>query len=640
MPLLDAREIDRSYDQRTILAKASMTIDEGERVGLVGNNGSGKSTLGRILAGWEKPDGGILAQSRGTRIDYLEQDPVLKAGSTILEVVSESLVRWSAALARHEEVTEAMAGTAASIDIEELIRQQAAAADEIEREGGWERLHQAEAILGNLGIGDASRKVDTLSGGERRRVALARILVDAPDLAILDEPTNHLDITTIEWLEDYLRNRFRGGLLLITHDRRVLENVTQRTLEIHDGKIHSYQGGYVAYLEARAERAAHQERTEKNRQNFLRRELEWLRRSPQARSTKQKARIDRVESVRDQVVPEKQKQIEMQARGRRLGKTILEVSEIHIARDEKTLITDLTFALGAGERIGIVGPNGTGKTSLFMTILEKLAPVAGAVTIGTNTRIGYLDQERGGLDPSETIYGTLSADRQQVKLGDESLGIAAYLERFLFDRHQQRSRIATLSGGERGRVCLARLLAGESNLLLLDEPTNDLDTTTLAALEEMLLNYAGSALIVSHDRWFLDRIATAILAFEGDGRVELHAGNYTDYRDRMAARPAREKRKPNVVSSPPAPTKSGARAKKLSFKEKRELATILESIEVDEGRVGDLETTLSDADTYKKDGPKIKNLQVELLNLQTQILEKMSRWEELEARKAGDDPQR
>lgn len=634
MPVLDAREIDRSYDQRTILAKASMTIDEGERVGLVGNNGSGKSTLGRILAGWEQPDAGTLAQSRGTRIDYLEQEPVLTAGRTVLEVVSESLVRWTAARQRHDEVTEAMSHPDAAANIEELIQQQASAADEIEREGGWERLHEAEAILGNLGIVDASRKVDTLSGGERRRVALARILVDAPDLAILDEPTNHLDITTIEWLEDYLRNRFRGALLLITHDRRVLENVTQRTLEIHGGKINSYTGGYVAYLEARAERSAHQERTEKNRQNFLRRELEWLQRSPQARTTKQKARIDRVESIRDQAGPEKQKQIEMQAQSRRLGKTILEVAEIHIGREGQTLVEDLTFALGAGERIGIVGPNGTGKTSLFLTILEEIPPLSGALTVGTNTRIGYLDQNRSGLEGSKTIYETLSKDRQQVKLGDESLGIAAYLERFLFDRHQQRSRIATLSGGERARVCLARLLAGESNLLLLDEPTNDLDTTTLAALEEMLLNYAGSALVVSHDRWFLDRIATSILAFEGDGRVELHAGNYSEYRERTAALASRGKSKSNIPRDKPAVSKASSRAKKLTFKENRELSEILASLEGDESRIGDLETRLADPETYKKDRSEIKTLQAQLADQQEQLLVKMQRWEELESRKA------
>jgi ATP-binding cassette subfamily F protein uup len=632
MPLLDARELDRSYDRNRILAKASMTIDLGERIGLVGNNGSGKSTLGRILAGWEKPDGGILAQARDTRIDYLEQEPVLASGSTVLEIVSESLVDWNAALARHEQATEALAHPDASTDVEELIRRQAAAAEEIEHQGGWERLHEAEAILGNLQITDSSRQVDTLSGGERRRVALARILVDAPDLAILDEPTNHLDIETIEWLEDYLQNRFRGALLLITHDRRVLENVTQRTLEIHDGAIHSYSGGYVAYLEARAERAAHQERTERNRQNFLRRELEWLQRSPQARTTKQKARIDRIETIRDQAAPEKQKQIEMQTRSHRLGKTILEVGEMEIVRDEKTLVSDLTFALGAGDRVGVVGPNGTGKTSLFLTILEEIAPTAGSLTIGTNTRIGYLDQERGGLDDAETIFETLSNDRQQVQLGGESLGIAAYLERFLFDRHQQRSRIVTLSGGERARVCLARLLASDSNLLLLDEPTNDLDTTTLAALEEMLLHYAGSALVISHDRWFLDRVATSILAFEGDGRMEWHAGNYSEYRERKAAEtlPVRQKTKP--TREKPEPKRTTQRPKKLSFKEERELQTLLSEIEADEGQIQTLESRLADPETYKNNGSEIKNLQIELSSLQEQVLEKMARWEDLEAR--------
>ena len=633
MPLLDARDIDRSYDRRIILSQASMTIDAGERIGLVGNNGSGKSTLGRILAGLEKPDNGILAQARDTRIDYLEQEPRLPAGQDVLAVVSESLVDWNAALARHEKATEAIESGDGSGNIEELIRQQAAAADEIERQGGWERLHEAKAILGHLGISDGTRKVETLSGGERRRVALARILVDAPDLAILDEPTNHLDIKTIEWLEEYLQNRFRGALLLITHDRRVLENVTRRTLEIHAGKVHSYAGGYVAYLEARAERAAHQERTERNRQNFLRRELEWLQRSPQARTTKQKARIDRVESVRDQAAPEQAKKIEMQTRSNRLGKTILEIGEMNILRDQKTLVSDLTFALGAGDRIGVVGANGTGKTSLFLTILKELAPSKGRLTIGTNTRIGYLDQERGGLKDDETIFDTLSHDRQQVRLGGESLGIASYLERFLFDRHQQRSRIATLSGGERARVCLARLLADESNLLLLDEPTNDLDTSTLAALEEMLLNYAGSALVISHDRWFLDRIATSILAFEGQGRVELHAGNYSEYRERRAVDPKPVRAESSKAREKPVGKKSPPRAKKLSFKEERELGELLAGIDADEERIRTLEAQLADPDTYKSGATDIKSLQTELTELQDGLLTKMERWEDLESRK-------
>jgi ATP-binding cassette subfamily F protein uup len=636
MAVLSARDLKRRYDERKILDGVALSIEEGERVGLVGDNGAGKSTLGRILAGVETPDDGILARARLARVDYLAQEPELPTDRTILEVVGASLKAWTAAVARYEAATASLAETTDAGELDRLVAEQMTAAEAIEHEGGWERLHEAEAIIGHLGLTDSSRRVGTLSGGERRRVALAQILVDAPELAILDEPTNHLDIATIEWLEEYLRQTFKGALLLITHDRAVLENVTTRTLEIHDGQVRSYDGGYVAYLEARAERAAHVERTERNRQNFLRRELEWLRRSPQARSTKQKARIDRVEAVRDQDGPARKRAISMQTGTSRLGRTVLTLQDLRLERAGNVLIEKLTMALGKGERVGIIGPNGAGKTSLFLHLLGELASSHGEKTVGINTKIGHLDQERSGLDPDLTIFAMLAEDRQQVKVGGESLSIAVWLERFLFDRRAQRARIATLSGGERARVCLARLLAEESNLLLFDEPTNDLDTSTLAALEEMLIAYPGSALIISHDRWFLDRVATSILAFDGEGHVELTAGNYSDWKERadthvvpaepVAIRPAQ------AAATPPA---TKAREKKLSFQEQRELEGLMASVESAEAEVAAVEAKLADPETYRSRGNEVAVLQKDRARYQADVERLMERWEELEGRKTA-----
>ncbi|MFP6664101.1 MAG: ABC-F family ATP-binding cassette domain-containing protein [Deltaproteobacteria bacterium] len=636
MAVLSARDLKRRYDERKILDGVALSIEEGERVGLVGDNGAGKSTLGRILAGAEAPDEGILARARQARVDYLPQEPELPADRTILEVVGASLKAWTAAMARYEKATEALGTTTDAAELDRLVTEQMAAADAIEHEGGWERLHEAESIIGHLGLTDSSRVIGTLSGGERRRVALAQILVDAPELAILDEPTNHLDIPTIEWLEEYLCQTFKGALLLITHDRAVLENLTTRTLEIHDGQVRSYDGGYIAYLEARAERTAHAERSERNRQNFLRRELEWLRRSPQARSTKQKARIDRVEAVRDQDGPARKRTISMQTGTSRLGRTVLTLQDLRLERGGNVLIEKLTMALGKGERVGIIGPNGAGKTSLFLHLLGELASSHGEKTIGINTKIGHLDQERSGLNPDLTIFAMLAEDRQQVNVGGESLSIAVWLERFLFDRREQRARISTLSGGERARVCLARLLAEESNLLLFDEPTNDLDTSTLAALEEMLITYPGSALIISHDRWFLDRVATSILAFDGDGHVELTAGNYSDWKERGGAPVApAESVKARPAPAVTKPIAAKARAKKLSFQEERELEGLLASVESAEADVTAVEAVLADPETYRSRGDEVAILQKERARHQAEVERKMARWEELEGRKAA-----
>ncbi|MEM9492948.1 MAG: ABC-F family ATP-binding cassette domain-containing protein, partial [Myxococcota bacterium] len=453
--------------------------------------------------------------------------------------------------------------------LDSLLASQAEVAAEVERLGGWDLRHQARAMLGHLGVARPEQRVGTMSGGERRRVALARLLVSAPDLAILDEPTNHLDIATIEWLERFLVERFSGSLLLITHDRYLLDRVVTRTVEIADGQLHSYDGGWESFLLARAERQAHAERVAANQRNLARRELEWLRRSPSARTTKQKARVDRAHDLvaAAQSGTQDERSARVQVHGVRSGHTVLDARDLAVAVAGRTLVSGLDLTLGKGERVGIVGKNGAGKTTLLRVLLGDLAPAGGTVKRGKNTRAAYLDQSRGGLDDSQTVYDNVGDNRSHVSVagkgGEQSITVHSYLERFLFRSSDQRKLVGSLSGGERARVALARTLREQANLVVLDEPTNDLDVTTLAAVEESLLDFPGTALIVTHDRWFLDRVATSILAFEepepeseGSGRrgsrspaepaaaatvVHVH-GNYQRYLDYRAARTAERKR--------------------------------------------------------------------------------------------------
>jgi ATP-binding cassette subfamily F protein uup len=643
MPVIDCRELLKTYGDRRILAGVTLTVRRGERIGLIGHSGCGKSTLGRVLGGGESYDGGSISQRRGTRVDVLDQEPRLPRGQTVRDVVLGSLVEWSAAKQQYDEFTAALSGMRGS-DMDDLIHRQAAAGEEVERLGGWERMHEAEAIIGHLGIREPERRVETLSGGERRRVALARVLVGEPDLAILDEPTNHIDVATIEWLEDHLRERFRGAALLITHDRYVLDRVTTRTLELHAGEITSYDGGYAKYLEAKAERQVHAERIERNRQNFLRRELEWLRRGPKARSTKQKARVGRALEALAVDAPKSERTADLRAEAARQGKTILRVSNLTLERGNRVLIDTLDLDLAQRDRIGIVGPNGIGKTSLLLCLQGDLEPRSGSVEIGSNTRIGYLDQGRSGLDDGDTLRDAAVGDREIIEIGDEKLHVGSYLERFLFDGAAQRKKVGVLSGGERSRVCLAKLLCEETNLLMLDEPTNDLDVSTLGALEAMLLEYEGSALIVSHDRWFLDRVATSILAFEDDGRVDLHRGNYSEYREKRdrEQRTAEERRRTAERRSAAAKgsrdskadAKDGETARKsLTFKERKELDGLFERIEAAEAEVEAIQARLADPATYKRRGVDVPLLGEQLEAARQLAGELLARWEELEARR-------
>jgi ABC transport system ATP-binding/permease protein len=628
VPVLVAQDLHKSFGPRCILDGVSLSIHSGERVGLVGLNGSGKSTLLSILAGLEPADSGQVATRRGAEVAFLEQDPKLDTDVSARSIVLSGLAAWSAAKARHDEISQSLART--SSGDEALLSAQAAAAAEVERFGGWNRMHQVDEILDHLGIRDPDAIMATLSGGDRRRVALAKILVARPVLAILDEPSNHLDAETIEWLEKYLIEEHTGALLLVTHDRYLLDRVVERTLELDRGKLYAYDGGYEAYLAAKAERLAHEVRVESNRQNFLRRELEWLRRQPKARTGKQKARIQRAEAAQSVVAPKAERTAEITAATTRSGKTILELKQLNLALGGRTLVNRLDFILAQGERVGVVGRNGTGKTTLLRAILGELPPAEGEVVLGKNTTVAYFDQQRSGLDEKKSIFDNVAAAATTISRDAETLDVRTHLERFLFDSFQQRQPVGSLSGGEKARVALAKMLANRSNLVILDEPTNDLDVATLGALEEMLIEYGGSAIVVTHDRWFLDRIATAILAFEEDGRVTRYAGNYGAYLTQKAAQEAR----------PPAPAAASIKAKPstavpkkargLTYAERIELESIVDQIDVAERAVAELEAHLADPALYASRGSEVAGIRRQLEEAQTAAARLIERWEQLE----------
>ena len=639
MPVLVAQNISKSYGQKNILDRVSLSIHTGQRVGLVGSNGSGKSTLARILAGLELPDAGAVAVRREASVAYLVQEPTLDLDKTARTIVTEGLGAWSLAKTTHESLSARIAAGDPLAD--KLLAEQAEAAARIERLGGWDLMHRVEEILGHLGIERLDAPARELSGGDKRRVALAQILVAPPTLLILDEPSNHLDVETITWLERYLLEEFEGALLVVTHDRYLLDRIADRTIELHRGAVHVYEGGYETYLEAKAERLALEARTEQNRQNFLRGELEWLRRQPKARSTKQKARIQRAEATKDARPLRAERTARLVAEVSIAGKTLAELRSVSIDFAGRTLIRDLDLVILAGERIGVVGRNGTGKTTLLRAILGEIAPARGSVVLGKNTKIGYFDQHRSRLDEDASVYDNVAAKGNKIELGGQPIEVRSFLERFAFDPHAQRQPVRSLSGGERARVALACMLADKHGLLILDEPTNDLDLPTLSALEEMLLEYAGSAIVVTHDRWFLDRVATSLLVFEGDGRVVRYAGGYSDYLvQRTASEAAREELARVAAAEVKSiqkdkPASKSAKSKGLTWAEQREFDSILDRVDAAEREVADCEKALADPSLYSSRAAEVPALTRKLDEAKACAAALVARWEELEQKQSS-----
>ena len=572
---------------------------------------------------------------RDTRVGYLPQVPLLEPNLTALDTALLGLEAWCRTRRAYEEVTAEIAVHPSP----SLLERQAELANQFEHLGGWEQEHKARALLQHLCVPDVDSRVGSLSGGEQRRVSLAQLLVSEPDLLILDEPTNHLDTDTIEWLEQYLSREYGRALLLITHDRYFLDRVVTRTVELAAGVAQSFNGGWTEYLLNKADREALQQRTEANRQNFLRKEVEWLRRQPKARGTKQRARVERAQEALAAAPNQQSGSVRLASDSVRQGSTVLEFKGVRLQIGDTLLVRDFDFTARRGQRIGIIGRNGAGKTTLLRAITGELTPQAGEVVRGKNTRIAYFDQTRSGLDETKTIAQNVAEARDVVQLGEQSLTIYSYLERFLFRADDIRKKVGMLSGGERARVALAKLLLQPSNLLLLDEPTNDLDVSTLGSLEELLCEFAGSVFVVSHDRYFLNRVVTDLLVFEGDGVVVHYAGNYDNYLSLRPTPRARESAEPAQAtrsnSSPPAATAGQAKKRppKLTFREEQELQHIEQRIEDAEARVAALQSELTDPELYKTDASRVDEVKKALSEAESELTTAMARWEQLETKR-------
>ncbi len=513
--------------RREILRDVSLSFFPGAKIGVLGLNGSGKSTLLRIMAGVDTEFEGEARAQAGINVGFLPQEPELDPDKDVRGNVEDGVAEAKALLKRFDEVSNAFAEPDADFDA--LLAEQARLQDKIDAINAWEVDRQLEVAAEALRLPDWDADVTKLSGGERRRVALCRLLLSKPDMLLLDEPTNHLDAESVAWLERFL-HEYPGTVVAVTHDRYFLDNVAGWILELDRGRGIPWEGNYSSWLEQKEKRLAQEQRTEQSRLKAMKDELEWVRSNPKGRQAKNKARLARFEELNDEQFQRRNETNEIYIPpGPRLGDLVIEVNHLDKRFDDRLLIDDLSFSLPPGGIVGIIGPNGAGKTTLFRMLAERETPDAGEIRVGPTVKLGYVDQSRGSLDPNRNVWEEISDGQDIIRIGDYELQSRAYCGRFNFKGQDQQKRVGELSGGERNRVHLAKVLRSGGNVLLLDEPTNDLDVETLRALEDALLAFPGCAVVISHDRWFLDRIATHILAFEGDSHVEWFEGNYADY---------------------------------------------------------------------------------------------------------------
>ncbi len=633
MPLLTLDKLELAYGHWPLLDGASLVLDRGDRVGLIGRNGTGKSSLLRIVAGEVASDAGTVWRAPALRLGYVPQEPAFQPGHSVFEACAEGLGAARALITAYHDAAHRVAeGDAAALaDLERL-------GHALEVHDAWRLNSRVEETLSRLGL-PADTPVETLSGGQKKRVALARALVAEPELLLLDEPTNHLDFEAIAWLEELLK-AYAGALLFVTHDRRFLDNVANRIVELDRGELRGYVGNFAAYQQAKAEEltveAAHNRKFDK----FWRQEEAWIRKGIEARRTRNEGRVRRLEDLRRSraVRRERQGQVELALdAGERSGKLVAELEDVSHGYGGRMLIRDFSSRIQRGDKVGLIGPNGSGKTTLIRLILGELAPDAGRIRRGTNLNVAYFDQFRNRLDDEATLIDTIAPGSDYVEIGGERRHAISYLESFLFPAERARAKVSALSGGERNRLLLARLFARPANLLVLDEPTNDLDIDTLELLEQLLQDYEGTVLLVSHDRAFLDNVVTQSICFEGDGRLVEIAGGYEDwqlYRARQAgAAVVREKPRaePKPAARPAAkPGKAG-----LSYKENKELEAIPARIEALEAEQAQLAARLADPALYKAGPEEARALNERASEVEEELMQLLARWEELEAKRAA-----
>jgi ATP-binding cassette ChvD family protein len=523
--------VSKFYDKKPVLKDIYLSFFYGAKIGVLGLNGSGKSSLLRIIAGVDKEINGEVVFSDGYSVGYLEQEPKLDDDKTVREIVEEAVSETKALLTEFDEINMKFAEEMTDDEMTALLERQGEVQNALDASGAWDLDSRLEMAMDALRCPPSDTKIEHLSGGEKRRVALCRLLLQKPDILLLDEPTNHLDAETVSWLEQHLQ-KYEGTIIAVTHDRYFLDNVAGWILELDRGEGIPWEGNYSSWLEQKERRLANEQKSEDKRQKTLQRELEWIRMSPKGRHAKSKARINDYEELVKQDVEKRSETLEIYIPpGQRLGDIVIQAKEVSKAFGEKLLFEDLNFSLPPGGIVGIIGPNGAGKTTLFKLITEQEEPDKGTFKVGETVKLGYVNQSRDSLNADKTIWEEISDGLDIVRLGEREMNSRAYVSRFNFSGGDQQKRVGMLSGGERNRVHLAKMLKSGANVLLLDEPTNDLDVNTMRALEEALENFAGCAVIISHDRWFLDRIATHILAFEGDSQVVYFDGNFSQYEE-------------------------------------------------------------------------------------------------------------
>lgn len=629
MNILTVEQVTKSYGDKILFQDASFGMEDQDKIGIIGVNGTGKSTFMRVIAGIEPPDAGKISMGNRIRVRYLAQNPEFDPDNTVLQQVFEGDLPEMKAVREYTETMELLELHPNREDLQQKLLKLNQTLDTLQ---AWQLESDAKTILSKLGIRNYDAKMGTLSGGQRKRVALAAALIQPSDLLILDEPTNHIDNESVAWLEQYLQKR-RGALLMITHDRYFLDRVANVMLELDHGRLFRYEANYSRFLELKAEREEREAASEQKRQNLLRNELAWIRRGAKARTTKQKARIERFEKLKDQEMVHSSGELDVSVASTRLGRKILEIEGLRKKSDDNVLIQNLSYIAVPEDRIGIVGPNGSGKSTLLNLIAGRLQPDAGEVVLGPTVKLGYFTQEHQEMDGSQRVIEYIKDEAEVVRTADGSAITAAQmLERFLFPPALQWTPIAKLSGGEKRRLYLLRVLMSAPNVLLLDEPTNDLDIQTLSVLEQYLDEFPGVCIVVSHDRFFLDRTVDKIMAFEGNGQIRVHVGSYSEYAEWMQ-RHGGEAAGGKAEASSPKPASGGSGSGsaqeaprerlKFSYKEQREYEQIDGLIEAAENKLASIQ---SEMETAGSDAARLQELMKSQEETEGELEHLMERW--------------
>lgn len=617
--MLTAEKLSMSYGDKVLFRDVSFTVGKEDKIGVIGVNGTGKSTLLKAIAQIEVPDSGTISHPKDYTIEYLAQEPMLNPDLTVMDQIYFGENERIQLLRNYETAVLQLEKDPGNITMQQkMLNLQ----EKMDKENAWGALTEAKTILTKLGITDFEKRITELSGGQRKRVAIAKALIQPRDLLILDEPTNHLDNDTVLWLEKYLQT-YPGAIIVVTHDRYFLNRVTTKIFELHQGELYIYEGNYELYLEKKAEREELNKQREAKHQNILKKELQWLRRGARARTTKQKARIERIEGLKSKNFDTKKETIEFQAASSRLGKKVIEIESIDKSFDNRKIISGFSYIIQPGDRIGIIGPNGTGKTTLLNMLAGRAEPDEGEISVGETVKIGYYTQGDEELPGDKRIIDYIKEAAEVIRTKDGRLITAEQLlERFLFSRKEQYTYIRSLSGGQKRRLYLLKILMTEPNVLLLDEPTNDLDTETLSVLEDYLEQFSGVVITVSHDRYFLDRVVDKLFIFEGKGKIRSFIGNYSEYitvQEQEQKAELKPQKKEKIESKP-------KQRKKLSYKDQKEWENIEEEITRMEEKLKEIEQEIIEAGT---DAEKAAELYNEQMELERELEQKLERWETL-----------